>query len=110
MTIAATLCYCPPNKFLRTNQPKQRYYENTSFSSSLSASRSFTCGFVPFKLWVASATDGFVGTPPRNEMSDEQVKVFEEAAFVDRSSEFQPKFLFHEMESTLNHLVSNPCP
>ncbi|XP_058766721.1 lipid phosphate phosphatase epsilon 1, chloroplastic-like [Vicia villosa] len=104
MTTAATLCCNPSNKFLRTNQPKLRYSKNTPFSSSLSASRSFSCRFVPFKVWVASAMDGFIKTPYRNGKSDEQVKVFEQEAFVDRSSEFQPKFLFHEMESTLNQL------
>lgn len=94
MTTAATLCCNPSNKFLRTHQPKLRYSKNTPFSSSLSASRSFT-----------SAMDGFIKPPYKNGKSDEQVKVF-----VDRSSEFQPKLLFHEMESTLNQLVGTPCP
>ncbi|CAK8562230.1 unnamed protein product [Lathyrus sativus] len=91
MTTAATLSCNPSKKFLRINHPKQRY-------SSLSASRSFTCGFVPFKLWVASAMDGFKRTLDRNGKSDEQ------EAFADRSSEYQPRFLFHEIESTLNQL------
>lgn len=110
MTTTATLCCNPSKKFFRINHPKQRYSINTSFSSSLSASRSFTCGYVPFKLWVASAMDGFKRTLDRNGKSDEQVKLFEQEAFVDRSSEYQPKLLFHEMESTLNQLVGNPCP
>lgn len=104
MTATATLCYNPSNNFLRTNQPKQRYLKNNSFSPSLSASRSFTCRFVPFNLWVKSAMDGFVRTAQRDGKSDGHIEVLEQEAFVDRSSESEPKFLFQDVESTLNRL------
>lgn len=108
MTATAILCYNQSNNFLRTNQPKQRYLKINSFSPSLSASRSFTCGFAPFKLLVKRGMDGSVRTAYRDGKRDEHVEVFEQEAFVDRSSEVQPKFLFQEVESTLNRLVGNP--
>lgn len=48
--------------------------------------------------------DGFIRTPYRDEKSDKHVKVLKQEAFVDRSSEFPAKFLFQEVESTLNQL------
>lgn len=108
MTATAILCYNPSNNFLRTNQPKQRYLKNNSFSHSLSASRSFTCGLAPFKLLVKSPMGESVRTAYRDGKSDEHIEVLEQEAFVDRSSEVQPKLLFPEVESTLNRLVGNP--
>lgn len=100
MTATSTLCYNPSTKFFRTNLPNQICLKNTSFVPDFSASRiSFTC-----------AMNGFIrSTPYRDGKSDEQVivKVLEQEAFVDRSSEFQPKFFSHEVESTLNQLVGN---
>ncbi|CAL5197566.1 unnamed protein product [Lathyrus oleraceus] len=104
MTATAILCYNPSNNFLRTNQPKQRYLKNNSFSHSLSASRSFTCGLAPFKLLVKSPMGESVRTAYRDGKSDEHIEVLEQEAFVDKSSEVQPKLLFPEVESTLNRL------
>jgi len=109
MTVTSTFYYNPSNKFPGTSLLKQRYMKNTSRIHRLSASRSFTCRYVPFKLWVASSMDGFIRTRCRDGKSDEHVKVLKQEAFVDRSSEFQAKFLFQEVESTLNQLVRNPC-
>jgi hypothetical protein len=83
--------------------------KTTSFVPLFSASGSFNCRFVSIKLWVASAMDESIRTRYKDRKSDEHVKVLEQEAFVDRSSEFQPKFLFQEVESTLNHMVRNPC-
>ncbi|WJX95412.1 dolichyldiphosphatase [Trifolium repens] len=104
MTTTSTLCYNPSNNFFSRNNPKQRYMKNTSFVPLFSASGSFSCRFVPIKLWVASAMDESIRTCYKDRKSDEHVKVLEQEAFVERSSEFQPKFLFQEVESTLNHL------
>lgn len=109
MTAISTFCYNPSNKYLGTNLLQQRYMKNTSCIHRLSSSRSFTCRFIPFKLWVANSMDGFIRTPYRDEKSDKHVKVLKQEAFVDRSSEFPAKFLFQEVESTLNQLVRNPC-
>lgn len=110
MSATTILCYNPSSKFLGTNPLKQRYLKKNSFSPSLSGSRSFTCGFVLFNLRGKSAMDGFERTAYRDGNSDEHVQVLEQEAFVGSSSELQPKFLFQEMESTLNQLVGNPCP
>ncbi|WJX89889.1 dolichyldiphosphatase [Trifolium repens] len=104
MRTTSTLCYNPSNNFFSTNHPKQRYMKTTSFVPLFSASGSFNCRFVPIKLWVASAMDESIRTRYKDRKSDEHVKVLEQEAFVDISSEFQPKFLFQEVESTLNHL------
>ncbi|RHN42074.1 putative phosphatidate phosphatase [Medicago truncatula] len=104
MTAISTFCYNPSNKYLGTNLLQQRYMKNTSCIHRLSSSRSFTCRFIPFKLWVANSMDGFIRTPYRDEKSDKHVKVLKQEAFVDRSSEFPAKFLFQEVESTLNQL------
>ena len=109
MTATSTFCYNPSNKFLGTNLLKQRYMKNTFCIYRLSSSRSFTCRFIPFKLWVASSMNGFIRTPYRDRKTDEHAKVLKQEACVDRSSEFQAKFLFQEVESTLNQLVCNPC-
>ncbi|XP_004509286.1 lipid phosphate phosphatase epsilon 1, chloroplastic isoform X1 [Cicer arietinum] len=104
MSATTILCYNPSSKFLGTNPLKQRYLKKNSFSPSLSGSRSFTCGFVLFNLRGKSAMDGFERTAYRDGNSDEHVQVLEQEAFVGSSSELQPKFLFQEMESTLNQL------
>ncbi|CAJ2635623.1 unnamed protein product [Trifolium pratense] len=104
MRTTSTLCYNPSNKSFSTNHAKQRYMKNTSFVPLFSASRSFNGRFVPIKLWVASAMDELIRTHYKDRKSDEHVKVLEQEAFVDKSSGFQPKFLFQEVESTLNHL------
>ncbi|GAU36018.1 hypothetical protein TSUD_211560 [Trifolium subterraneum] len=102
----ATLCYNPSNNFSRTNQPKRRYLRNNSFSPDLFTSRSFTSGFLPDKLWVKSAMDGFVRTAAHREgMTDEHIEVLEQEAFVDRSSELQQKYFFQDVEATLNRLT-----
>jgi len=54
--------------------------------------------------------DGFVRTAHRDGESDGHIEVLEQEALVDRSSESEPKFLFQEVESTLNRLVRNPLP
>ncbi|KAK2357398.1 Phosphatidic acid phosphatase (PAP2) family protein [Trifolium repens] len=105
MTATASLCYNPSNNFSRTNQPKKRYLRNNSFSPNLSTSRSLTSGFIPFKLWAKSAMDGFIRTARRDGTTDEHIEVLEQEAFVDMSSELQPKYLFQEVESTLNRLT-----
>jgi hypothetical protein len=109
MTATSTFCSNPSNKFQGTSLLKQRYMKNTSCIHRLSSSRSFTCRFIPFKLWVASSMDGFIRTRYKDRKSGEHVKVLKQEAFVDRSSEFQAKFLLQEVESTLNQLVRDPC-
>lgn len=100
MMAIATICYNPSNKFVGSNLHKQRCLKNTSFDHSFSASRSSCGGFVPEKLWLASAMDGFIRASAfRDGKSDEHVQVLQQEAFIDVS---QPKFL---MESTLNRLV-----
>ncbi|KAK2411213.1 Phosphatidic acid phosphatase (PAP2) family protein [Trifolium repens] len=105
MTATASLCYNPSNNFLRINQPKQRYLRNNSFSPNFSTSRSFTSGFLPMKLLAKSVIDRFVRTAHRDGTTDEHIEVLEQEAFVDMSSELQPKYLFQKVESTLNRLT-----
>jgi hypothetical protein len=62
------------------------------------------------KLLAKSVMDRFVRTAHRDGTTDEHIEVLEQEAFVDMSSELQPKYLFQEVESTLNRLVGNPCP
>ncbi|XP_057417228.1 lipid phosphate phosphatase epsilon 1, chloroplastic isoform X1 [Lotus japonicus] len=105
----AAIFYNPSNNFLGTNlQHKHRLLKNSSsFARRFSNSRTlFLGGFVGDKLCAANAMDdGFKGAcAHRDEKSDGQVQVVEQEAFIDGSSEFHPKFLFHELESTLNQM------
>lgn len=109
----AAIFYNPSNNFLGTNlQHKHRFLKNSSsFARRFSNSRTlFLGGFVGDKLCAANAMDdGFKGAcAHRDEKSDGQVQVVEQEAFIDGSSEFHPKFLFHELESTLNQMVGIP--
>lgn len=106
-------CYNPSSNFLGTNLLKQRYLKNSSFSDSFSAPRSILCGgFIPRKpilgrerLWVSSTMNESIGTSAfRDDRSNENIQVFEHEAFIDGSTEFRPKFLSPQLESTLNRL------
>ncbi|XP_061346473.1 lipid phosphate phosphatase epsilon 1, chloroplastic isoform X2 [Gastrolobium bilobum] len=109
MSATALICHNPSSYFLGSNLLKQRYFKNNSFS----ASRSFLCrGFVPRKpvlgrntLWVSNNMNESTGTSAfRDGKSDDNIQVLEQEAFIDGTSEFQPKFLSQEVESTLNRL------
>ena len=116
MTAATTsICYNPSSKLLKTQPLKLRYLKNTSFAHSFSASRSVICGggSVPGlernKHCVAIAMNGLIRASAfKDGNNDEHVQVLEQEAFIDDgSTEFGTKLFCHDVESTLNRLVSN---
>ncbi|KAI4327636.1 hypothetical protein L6164_020073 [Bauhinia variegata] len=107
MAATTTICYAPSFKISRANLLKRRSLKLTSFADTLSASRSIFCGgFVIRKAvrgrsgqWVSNTMDELTITYAfRDRDSDEGVRVLEQEAFVDGSSEFQ------DVEAILNKL------
>ncbi|KAI4314824.1 hypothetical protein L6164_027692 [Bauhinia variegata] len=115
MAAITTISFNPSSKFLRTSLVKPGSLNRTSFTDTLSSSRSIFCGGFVIKeaicgtsrLWVPNSMDELTRTSAfrdRDRDSDEGVRVLEQEAFIDGSNKFQSKFVFRDVEATLNKL------
>ncbi|KAL1354860.1 hypothetical protein HN51_006914 [Arachis hypogaea] len=105
------LSHLPRTTLLRHTHP---FKKNTSFALTFSASRSVLFGGAVTrthflggnKIWVSSNTMNEFTQPSafRDRERDDIKQVFEQEAFIDGSTEFQPNILFRDIEPRLNRL------
>ncbi|KAK7252925.1 hypothetical protein RIF29_37226 [Crotalaria pallida] len=103
--------FLPKTSFLKPKTYLQISSFALTFSSSASRSILFRRGFIPKKpfltrktLWVSNTMNNSASLSGDNNNTSEHIQVFEQEAFIDGSTQFRPKFLSPQLESTLNRL------